>query len=105
MAENASVIFRVDVEALSSITDVLRNIMEIYGDATQTGASYQAVSVTGSDDVSNRLQEFYAEAKKGEDKFGEEIEAMITTLETITTAYKTVESNISSALAPSSTDQ
>ena len=95
MAEH--VIFRVDVDALSSIADTLTNIMDTYSQATETASGLQDVSVTGSTDVSDRLDEFFREARKGQDKFGEEIEKMITTLATITTAYDSVESSVTTA--------
>lgn len=85
----------VDPEALGAIKDRLEQTFMTFMDAIGAGAPDRGFDVTGSDDLTGRLDEFFIEANRGATKFTGEITDMMKRVKAAVDAYQAMEDDLS----------
>lgn len=90
----ADVELSVDPEALGAIRDRLEQTFLTFMHAIGSGARDRGVDVTGSADITGRLDEFFTEANKGVHKFTGEITDMMARVKAAAGAYHEMEEDL-----------
>lgn len=85
----------VDPEALAVVKDRLQETFLTFMHAIGAGATDRGVDLTGSQDITNRLDEFFDEAQLGVHKFTGEITDMMARIKAAVDAYQSVDADLS----------
>lgn len=89
--------FSVDPVRLGAAKERLQTTFMTFMDAIGTSPEEWDVALTGSDDLSNRLDQYFSEANKGMTKFTGEIMDMMKRLKTAADLYQQAEEGIGAA--------